>query len=128
MNLKSIDLAWIVVNDIQQAIKFYTETVGFKLMEFHEDFGWAELQGPNGGAKLGIAQLRPESNDGVLPGQNAVLTFTVKNLDTAIADMLKKGATLIGTVQEIPGHVKLQMASDQDGNRFQLVQDCHSAH
>ena len=41
MNLKSMDLAWIVVNDLQKAIKFYTETVGLKLVEFHEEFEWA---------------------------------------------------------------------------------------
>ncbi|MBS0605259.1 MAG: VOC family protein [Verrucomicrobia bacterium] len=122
MNLKSMSLVWIVVNDLKQAIKFYTETVGLKLMEIHEEFGWAELEGHNGGARLGIAQMQLKSEDDVKPGQNAVMTFTVASLEKAIADMLKKGAKLIGEVQDIPGHVKMQMAADSDGNRFQLVE------
>ncbi len=128
MNLKSMDMVWIVVNDLKQAIKFYTETVGLKLMEMHEEFGWAELEGHKGGARVGIAQKSLKSEEGIAPGQNAVMTFTVGNLEQAIADMLKKGASLIGKVQEIPGHVKMQMASDSDGNRFQLVELLHHHH
>jgi predicted enzyme related to lactoylglutathione lyase len=123
MNLKSMNLVWIVVNDLKKAIQFYTETVGLKLMEFHEQFGWAELEGHEGGARLGIAQAqKPE--DGV-PGQNAVPTFTVGSLENAVANLLKKGAKLIGSVQEVPGHVKLQTVTDTDGNKFQLAELIH---
>ncbi len=121
MNLKSIDLIWISVSDLKQAIKFYTETVGLKLMEHHEEFGWAELEGPKGGARLGIAQMQTEKDD-VLPGQNAVLTFSVESLEKANEGMVKNGVKLIGDVQVIPGHVKMQMAADKDGNHFQIVQ------
>ena len=121
MNLKSIDLVWISVADLKQAIKFYTETVGLKLMEFHEEFGWAELEGPKGGARLGIAQMQTEKDD-VLPGQNAVLTFSVESLEKANAGMVKNGVKLIGDVQVVPGHVKMQMAADKDGNHFQIVE------
>lgn len=122
MNLKSMNLAWIVVNDLKKAIKFYTETVGLKLMEFNEQFGWAELEGSEGGARMGLAQAQLKSEEDVQPGQNAVLTFTVQNLEKAIAELIEKGAKLVGKVQEVPGHVKLQTVSDIDGNRFQLVE------
>ncbi|MGC1878101.1 MAG: VOC family protein [Rhabdochlamydiaceae bacterium] len=122
MNLKSMNLAWIVVNDLKKAVKFYTETVGLKLNTLDEQFGWAELEGNDGGARIGIAQMKPNSEDGVEPGQNAILTFTVLNLEEAIADLLKKSAKLLGDIQVVPGHVKLQMVADVDGNRFQLVE------
>ncbi len=122
MNLKSMNLAWIVVNDLKKAVKFYTETVGLKLNTLDEQFGWAELEGNDGGARIGIAQMQPNSEDGVQPGQNAILTFTVLNLEEAIADLLKKSAKLLGDIQVVPGHVKLQMVADVDGNRFQLVE------
>ena len=125
MNLKSMNLAWIVVNDIKKAIEFYTETVGLKLMEFHEQYGWAELEGNEGGARIGIAQKQPTSEDGVEPGQNAVVTFTVSNIEKAVADLTKKGAKLVGKVQEVPGHVKMQTVCDADGNRFQMVEVLH---
>jgi predicted enzyme related to lactoylglutathione lyase len=122
MNLKSMNLAWIVVNDLKKAIQFYTQTVGLKLMECNEQFGWAELEGNEGGARVGLAQVQLKSEDNVQPGQNAILTFTVQSLEKAIAELLKKGAKLIGGVEEVPGHVKLQAVSDIDGNRFQLVE------
>lgn len=122
MNLKSMNLAWIVVNDLKKAIKFYTEIVGLKLMELNEQFGWAELEGNEGGARIGLAQVQLKSEDDVQPGQNAVLTFTVHSLEKAIAELLKKGTKLVGGVQEVPGHVKMQTVSDIDGNRFQLVE------
>jgi predicted enzyme related to lactoylglutathione lyase len=126
MKLKSMDLVWIVVNDLKKALKFYTETLGLTLKEFHEQYGWAELEGQNGGARLGIAQAQPKSEDGHLPGQNAVMTFTVENLQTAIDKLSKQGVKLIGAIQEVPGQVKMQTVADADGNRFQLVELCHT--
>ena len=117
-----MNLVWIVANDLKETIKFYTETVGLKLMELNEEFGWAELEGPAGGTRLGIAQKCPESEEGVEPGQNAVMTFTVASLEKAIAEMTPKGIKLIGKPLEIPGHVIMQTAQDIDGTRFQLVE------
>jgi predicted enzyme related to lactoylglutathione lyase len=122
MNLTSMGLAWIVVNDLKQAIEFYTKTVGLKLMEHNEQYGWAELEGHSGGARLGIAQKCTKEEDTNKPGQNAVVTFTVKSLETAVAEMMEKGAKLVGEKEVIPGHVSMQMAEDSDGNKFQLVE------
>lgn len=123
MNTKSMDLVWILSENFKETVKFYTEVVGLKLMELNEQFGWAELEGPAGGARLGIGQKQPESKcspeDGIT---NAVMTFTVANLAKAISEMSAKGAKMVGEVQEIPGHVKLQMVKDANGNHFQLVE------
>ncbi len=118
--VKQIQMAWIVVSDLKAAIKFYEETVGLKLTVLSEEHGWAEMSGMEGGALLGIAQS--SSAEEVKPGENAVVTFTVENLETAKADMGKKGANFIGDIIEIPGHVKLQTFKDKDGNRFQIVE------
>lgn len=120
MTIKSIELTWIVVKDLKKAIQFYTETVGLKLMEEHEAFKWAELQGYEGGARLGIAQA--SSEESVQPGSNAIVTLTVDNIEQALKHFKAKGARLIGDMMEIPGHVKLHSVEDSDGNRFQLVQ------
>lgn len=121
MEIKNLGLAWIVVKDIKQAVKFYTETVGLKLLTFDEQFGWAEFGGTDdNGARLGVAQT--SEHETIQPGQNAVVTFTVDNLEKAKADLLKKGAKMKGEILEVPGHVKLQMVVDQDNNHFQIVQ------
>ena len=123
MRTKSIDLVWIVVKDFKQAVKFYSETIGLKVVDLNEEWGWAELQGHDGkGMRLGIAQQNAEYPDPVKPGENYVATFTVDDLDQSNRDLIKQGVTLIGDIQDIPGHVRMQAVKDTEGNFFQVVQ------
>lgn len=126
MTVKSINLSWVVVNDLKSAVKFYTASVGLKLMKMNEEYGWAELAGQDGGTRLGIAQKSDAEE--ILPGQNAVVTLTVADLSKAKADLSKKDVKMKGDILEIPGRVKLQMAIDQDGNHFQLVEVLEKSH
>ena len=119
MTSKSIDLIWIVVQDLKKAIKFYVETMGLQLMNSSEEHGWAEMKAENG-ARLGIAQY--QSQMPLSPGHNAVVTLTVEDLHKARDALLKKGVVCIGEIQEVPGHVRLQLVRDLDGNHLQLVQ------
>ncbi len=125
MRVKNIGLSWIVVKNIRDAVKYYTEIVGLKLMELNEEFGWAELEGYEGGSRLGIAQEAPHEK--VKAGQNAVVTFTVEDLEKVKSEMIKKGAKCEGDVIEVPGHVKMQTVVDSDGNRFQICELLHHA-
>lgn len=120
MKVKEIGLSWIVVKDIKSAVKYYTEVVGLKLAEFNEQYGWAELEGHEGGARLGIAQASPQEKVG--PGENAIVTFTVENIEKTKASMIQKGARCEGDILEVPGHVKMQTLIDGDGNRFQICE------
>lgn len=123
MQVKEIGLSWIVVKDIKAAVHYYTQVVGLELLEFNEQYGWAELSGSEGGARLGIAQENPQEQ--VKAGQNAVVTFTVEDLEQTKAKMIKGGAKCEGDVLEVPGHVKMQTVVDHDGNRFQICELLH---
>lgn len=118
--IEKMELSWIVVEDIEKAVKFYTETVGLQLKEFSKEFGWAELSGNKGGCLLGLAQANPKEQ--VLPGENAVVTLTVSNLDEAKKELSKKDVTFLGDILEVPNVVRLQLFVDKDGNKLQLVQ------
>ena len=120
MSIKGLNLAWIVVSDLKKAVHFYTHVIGLKLEELHEQYGWAELSGSKGGARLGIAQAN--DRESIQPGQNAVVTLTVENLAQSMQELAKKGAKMTGDVIEVPGQVKMQMVKDSDGNHFQLVE------
>lgn len=123
MKVKEIGLSWIVVKNVKESVKYYTEVVGLKLMEFNEEYGWAELEGHEGGSRLGIAQENPRES--VRAGQNAIMTFTVGNLQKTKEFMVKQGAKCEGDVMEVPGHVKMQTIVDKDGNRFQICELLH---
>lgn len=120
MSVNGINLIWIVVKDLKEAVKFYTEVVGMNLESIHEQFGWAELIGKEGGVRMGIAQKNDFDN--MAPGSNAVITLTVKNIEETKQDFIKKGAVMLGDIMEVPGHVKLQTLVDIDGNRLQIVE------
>ena len=114
-----MELAWITVSDIKQAIDFYTKTIGFKLEEFNEHYGWAELSGKTG-ARLGLAQQSKEF--GSKAGMNAVVTITVDDIEQARQALKKDQVKLIGDVMEVPGEVKMQTFTDSDGNMFQICE------
>lgn len=118
----SSDLSWIVVSDLKKAIKFFTETVGLKILNVSEEFGWAELGGETGGAVVGLAQENLEEDEGFVAGSNAVITLTVENAEKAAEELEKNGVQLIGEMMEIPGHVKMQLFKDPDGNLLQIVE------
>lgn len=120
MKSTKIELSWIVVSDLKKAKKFYTETLGLKVHESSEEYGWLEVQGTQGGAFLGIAQASDKEE--IQAGSNAVVTITVDNLIAAIEELKKKQVRFIGEVIEIPEQVKMMSFSDADGNRFQLVE------
>ncbi len=119
MKNAGIDLIWVVVKDIQQAIKFYTEVLNFKLHEYAKEYGWAELISADG-AWLGLAQENAEFN--MKAGTNAVIAISVPDIEEARAAIKSKGAKLLGDIMEVPGEVKLQTFVDPDGNMFQLCQ------
>lgn len=114
-----IGLSWVSVKDLKQAVEFYTKVVGLRVIQLHEEFGWAELAGDEEGMRFGLAQARPEET--IRPGANAVVTFKVADIHASRAELAKRGVKLLGEVEEC-GHVKLQMAVDRDGNHFQLVE------
>lgn len=119
MKPQGMFLAWIVVADIKEAIKFYTEVIGLTLAEFNEMYGWAELIGP-AGARLGLAQECSTSE--IKAGKNAVMTLSVADIEQAREDLKAKGVNLLGEIMEVPGIVKMQTFKDADGNMFQLCQ------
>lgn len=116
--IKSANLVWVSVSDIKKAKKFFVDTLGLKELSFSEEWGWAELSGKEGGTMIGLAQADKD----LPPGSNAITTFSVDNIEVVRDELKKKGVTLIGEIIEVPGHVKMQMFTDLDGNKFQLVQ------
>lgn len=120
MKVNKIGLAWIVVTDVKKAKVFFSETLGLKVSSEAAEYGWLELQAEQGDMLLGVGQ--ENDKDSIKPGQNAVVTFSIDDLDAAKAELEGKGVSFIGEVMEVPGHVKLALFTDPDGNHLQLVQ------
>jgi predicted enzyme related to lactoylglutathione lyase len=121
MTIKSMDLSWVVVKDLDAAISFLTNVVGLELQEKNDMFSWAELSGLEGGGRLGVAKTN--DTDNMPAGVNAVVTMSVDDIEAKKLELEGKNVTMIGDILEIPGIIKLQMFVDQDGNRFQLAEE-----
>lgn len=119
MKVNGIHLTWIVVSNLDEAIKYYSEVVGLTVKTIDKQYGWAELAGPHG-STLGLAQENKEMNQ--TAGTNAVVTVVVANIQEARDELQKNGTRLLGEIMTIPEEVKLQSFLDKDGNHLQLVE------
>ncbi len=125
MKTKGLHLSWIVVKNLEEAIAFYHDVIGLKLVEHNPEFGWAELTAPEG-QRLGLAQENPTYH--MNAGTNAVVAISVDDMDKAIQTLKKSNAKLVGEVMEVPGEVKFQTFVDASGNTFQLAEDLKKVH
>lgn len=119
MENRGMTLAWIVVKDFEKGVQFYTEVLGLELISRADEYKWAELKGKDGAA-IGIMEYSDPSP--INAGENAVLTYSVSDIEKACDQLKEKGVNLLGEIQEVPGHVKLQLFKDLDGNLGQLAQ------
>ncbi|MGE3954976.1 MAG: VOC family protein [Parachlamydiales bacterium] len=117
MSVKSLDLVWITVSDFAKGVAYYSDVLGMELLQRSDEMGWAELRGSSG-AMLGICRAQQDFPAGV----NAIMTFTVENLDKAMKELASKGVTFKGEIQEVPGHVKMQLCEDPDGNLYHICE------
>ncbi len=118
MLVKKMGLPWITVSDLQAAKKFYVEVMGFELFEENLEANWLEVK--CGESLIGIWQALPNVYD--KPGQNAVLTFTVENIENTKRVLESQGIKFLGDIVEIPGVFRVATYVDADNNKFQLYQ------
>lgn len=124
MAIKKVELSWITVSDIAKAKELFVDILGFEVRSYEEKYGWMELIAPEGGMALGVAQAKPNGECAPeKPGSNAIVTCTVDDIDASIKEFTQKGVTFVGSIIEVPGHVKMITFVDHDGNKFQLVQE-----
>lgn len=117
--IKGNKLSYIAVSDVHKARKFFSEVIGLTETTYDPTHQWVEMRGQETGAMLGICPGSEHHE----AGAGAIITFTVDDLEKTLADFKKKGVHLIGEVMEVPGHVKMQLFVDADGNKFQIVQN-----
>lgn len=117
------ELSYVSVSDWEKAQHFFIDVLGLKPTSTDEQYNWMELSGSEeGGAILGVSLYTDKYPSPIKPGQNAIMTFNVKDITKTKADFESRGVKFVGDIIEVPGHVKLALFTDFDGNKFQLVQ------
>jgi len=121
--VNQIGISWITTQDSEKAKTFFQDTLGLKLVKDIPEMGWMEFEGHNGGIALRIGQSNPQGDEVLKPGQNAIITFEVTNIEGFKEELESKGVTFHGPIMDIPGVCKLALFTDSDNNRFQLVEN-----
>jgi predicted enzyme related to lactoylglutathione lyase len=107
------------VDDLDLALMWYRETLGFEVIHHIREVGWAELRSPVAGVRVGLTEVERMP----APGGGAVLTFGVENVDAARAILEEKGVAFDGKTGQIDGWVRLATLFDPAENALMLYQD-----
>ncbi|MHC4976960.1 MAG: VOC family protein [Planctomycetota bacterium] len=105
------------VHDVEEAIDFYTNTLGFELEIHIPELKWARFVTP-AGVILGTKQVEPDRPTGT---GSLSLNLTVPDTDAARAILEAKGVEFAGESYTIPNIVRLATFSDPWGNTFKLA-------
>jgi predicted enzyme related to lactoylglutathione lyase len=104
---------WYHVRDLEQARRFYAETIGFEETNVDLAERWALLK--HGGMEIGLAEGEPVDDSGVAYVEVADIKSE--------ADRLRAAGLEVGIVFELQGEMRLLDVFDPDGNRIQLAQE-----
>ena len=89
------------------------------MLYYTENLGWCELTSPVEKVNVGLSQVEQMPP----PGGNAVLTWGVKDIESARTELENLGVKFDGNIRIYEGMVKLTTFYDKDGNCFMLYQD-----
>ncbi len=106
------------VKDLERAIKWYHERMGFEVIYKLDDMGWCELRTPIETVTVGLSQTA----EPIVPG-GATLVWGVKDIAAARSFLEAKGVRFLGDTVTIEGMVKLATFQDPDGNRIMFSQN-----
>lgn len=120
MKPRTIEMAWVVVNDLPQAKEFFTKTLGMTLTADSPEHNWAELSTSEGTMRIGVGANC--SSSPIKAGQNAVICINVDDVVAVKQELEAKNVPVIGDICEVPGHVKMILIQDSSGNYYNIVQ------
>jgi predicted enzyme related to lactoylglutathione lyase len=102
------------VSNLKRTIEFYTEKLGFKVLDYDENMREARLQTNTRDCIIGFAERQP-----VLPGSTCI-TFEVEDIENAVQSLQQKDIEFEGPIVEVPNLVKLAAFTDPDGYNLML--------
>jgi predicted enzyme related to lactoylglutathione lyase len=105
------------VTDLDRSIGFYEKVLGFTLLYRRDDIAWCELETGVEKVNVGLGGRERAGGDG-----GATLTFGVKDIEAAKAELDRQGVRQDGSIRDIPGLVRLLTFYDPDDNALMFYQ------
>ena len=106
------------VTDLDRSIAWYRDVLGFELLYRSDDIRWCELKSGVERVNVGLSERREAGGGG-----GSTLTFGVRDLEAAKAELDRHGVRQDGDIVEIPGLVRLLTFFDPDDNALMFYQE-----
>ncbi len=119
-----IMMSTCTVKNLESAKRLFVDLLGLELKDYAPEYNWMEIGGEQG-SLLGIGQESTECGAADVQqtaGNNAWVSISVDDVDATKKHLEDNGVEFIGDIFEVPGHVKMALFKDQDGNRFWITQ------
>jgi predicted enzyme related to lactoylglutathione lyase len=104
------------VADLDKAIAFYEQVMGFKTIERRDDLKFAHVETNVPGLQLGLSVGSAMQGTGA-----AIINISVADTASARKLLESRGVVFSGPTQVIPGKVALAGFRDPDGNQLRLA-------
>jgi len=108
------------VSNLDEAINWYQNTLGFELLYRLDEMGWCELSSSVERVNVGLSVVEHPNPGGATP------TFGVEDINQAKASLLSKNVRIDGDIVTIEGMVHLLTFFDQDNNSLMFYQQLNS--
>ena len=130
MKLTVADYVILIVEDLDRALRFYTDVLGLRLG--HRSGDYAQLD--TGATRLGLytrgamaktlgMSLKPPSHNA--PGFE--IGFKVSDVEEAFAELVGRGASAVMPPTDRPWGQRTAYVRDPDGHLIELAQDISSS-
>jgi predicted enzyme related to lactoylglutathione lyase len=110
-----VDHVYYWTRDLERAVTFYTQVVGFALARREGD-EWAELEA--GAIRFA---LHGTDDEAALPGSGTVV-LRVEDLDAARWTLESRGAVFDRAIGEVEGFARFATFRDPDENPVQIIE------
>lgn len=111
----------IPVDDPERAIKFYTDTFGWKITKAMEDY-WLAVTGEEGEPGINGALMMRKKSSGGKGSNSYICTISVKSLDETIEKVKAENGKVEMEKIEIPNVGWYVYAKDTEGNVFGILE------
>nr|ASA49555.1 hypothetical protein [Actinoallomurus sp.] len=111
---------WVGVSDLDKAIRWYEENLGFEVEFRADEIGWCELKTATPNVYVGLYVMTPPPGSG-----GATLTFNVEDLDLERRRLEENGVRFEGPTVRVDGLIARASFTDPDGNPLMFCQVLH---
>ena len=121
--ISQVGVVMLPVSDVDRAIEFYTEKLGFEKrsdVPYGDGDRWVEVAPPGGATRVALVPPRGD----VSAGSNSRLAFSTDDADAVHADLKGRGVDVDAEVSRMGDPVPpMFWFRDQDGNTHLIVEE-----